>query len=401
MTSEEVEDEVVEVDKKEDKKKSKVKEPKRLESFSMEDLDPTGYLSSGNYPLDIRLGNADLDISKPMGVGRGKMIELYGPNKSAKSELSQAFIRSAFKDPLADVIYYDQEWSADSRKLGIKPGDWEARGWKLFRADSLEQFYSNCRADLKELLADQRQKKTFGTPKSRYKVIILDSLAAIKAVANAEKLVGESVIAAEARLNSEEMPRLRKLIGLTGSILIWVNQTRGGKIGQSPMPGSSNESTPGGEAPKFYADYRVKMSFISNMWMKTGKTAPKVKSGPKSPPDGFMTSCKLIKNKIAPPMSETELIVWFRSPVRGGMSGISEAWTVFAAMHASKKLAPLAGTGMYKIVGAPEIDNFPRSEWDATFAARRERILEVYTTMIQSQSFTWGDDDDDTDDDDE
>ncbi len=360
-----------------------------LTSFPISDLDPVDYLASGIYPLDLLLGNAQGDKTLPMGIGRGKMIEFFGPNKSAKSEVAQIFIRAALHHPMFKVKYFDQEWSADVRKMGVSLEVWEERG-DLYRADNLEQFYAQCLWDLKALLKLQKEQKNRGTKQAPGLLIVLDSMAALKCKANANKEVGDVVIGGEARLNSEELPRLRKYIGLTGSILIWVNQTRG-KMGGT-MPGATNETTPGGEATRFYADYRVRMAFAGNMWMRSGKTAP---AGSKVRPDGFLTVVKFIKNKMAPPMGELEMVCWYKPPAPGYMSGLSEPWTIFTALHTGKKIK--SAGGKYKLSGLDEA--FSRPDWMEIFSARKIEVLAAFDKMMLSTPGGKDEADDDDDDD--
>lgn len=345
-----------------------------LHSFKMAELDPVGYLSTGLFPIDLMLLNASCDKSNPMGVGYGRMIEIFGPHKSGKSELAQALIRQAVKDPLFSVDYYDQEWSADSRKLGISPSEWDDGGHNLYRADTLEEFYGACKSALRALLKEQISKKTVGTAKAKRKLILIDSVTAVKTKAVNAGEVGDVHIAPDARVHSQELPQLRRLIGMTQSVLGWVNQTR--HAPGNKMPGASSETTPGGEAPRFYADYRIRCGHTGYIWKKSGKLSVKGVA-----PNGFCTACKCVKNKLAPPMGEAEIALWYVSPGDGIPSGMSEAWSIFFSLHARKIIKPVSGTGTYTVASL-DIPAFARSAWDGVYAANVGAIRALYAADI-------------------
>jgi len=350
------------------------KKRKELTPFSLDSINPNFYLSSGCFAFDCQLGNADNDPDKPQGIASARMFELFGPNKSAKSELAQCFIRSAIKAKI-DTVYYDQEWSADSKKLGVSLEDWAEHG-VIYRADTLEEFYSQSYAELDKVMVKQKANKTFGTDKAVGILIVLDSMAAIKSESEVDKEMGATVMAGSARLNSEEMPKLRRMIGLTHSILIWVNQTRNK---MQTQPGQSPETTPGGESPRFFADYRARLAFAGNLWVKSGKVAPKVIPGQKRGPNGFVTACKMIKNKLAPPMSEEEFAVFFKSAAEGELSGLSETWTMFYALTSRKKIK--SSGGLYDLFG----EKFSRAAWPEMHRVHKKRVQDLYVAAA------WGD----------
>ena len=156
------------------------------------------------------------------------------------------------------------------------------------------------------------------------------------------------------------------------------------------MPGATNETTPGGEATRFYADYRVRMAYAGNLWLRTGKTAPT----DRSKPDGFLTVAKFIKNKMAPPMGELEMAVWYTPPEPGSRSGINETWTIFNILHAKKRIK--SAGGRYKLTGMSE--SFARSDWMEMFSSRKLEILAIFDKVMLSTGKVEADEDDEDDD---
>lgn len=337
---------------------------KDCDTFKIEDLDPISYLPSGQKALDLRLLNSTRDPSSPMGVGLGRMIEIYGPNKSGKSELAQEFMRQFLrKFPQGQVRYFDQEWSADERKLRIN--DDQRKRFTILRASNLESFYAQCFKDFatiyklqesmygKKALSDRNLRAQLGDDNIAPMLIVLDSLAALRTKEETDRDMGKHVIAGAARVNSEWLSLFRKWLAVTDSILVFVNQTR-------KAPGSMilQDESPGGESVKFYSDYRITVKQIGQYWITSGKQPPKTSGKKKSPPDGFITKLKMIKNKLAPPMRELELAILYE-PHKGFPSGISPMWSDFISLHSVGKMK--AAGGKFTLDGIDE--SFSRGDW--------------------------------------
>lgn len=121
-------------------------------------------------------------------------------------------------------------------------------------------------------------------------LIIIDSVAALAVRAETENDFGETTqgMGAQARLYSNAFRRLSPLVAKSQATLLLTNQTRK-KIG---IVYGNPESTPGGEALKFYASVRVSIR----------SSVEKAETG--EDPTSIRCTAKVIKNKTAIPFRE-------------------------------------------------------------------------------------------------
>jgi recombination protein RecA len=126
-------------------------------------------------------------------------------------------------------------------------------------------------------------------------VCVIDSVASLVPKAEVEGEMGDNQMGLQARLMSKACRKLTGVVNKTGTVLMWTNQIRE-KIG---VMYGSNETTPGGNALKFFASTRV------DMRKKMGEKAK----------DGSVhynkVTLKTIKNKLAPPFQETKFDIVF------------------------------------------------------------------------------------------
>lgn len=221
------------------------------------------FVSSGCLSLDRALGIG--------GYPQGRIVEIYGPESSGKTTLTLHAIAEAQRAGGA-AAFIDAEHAFDpgyARALGV-----DCPRLLLSQPDSGEQAL-----DIVEKLASS----------NKLQLIVIDSVAALVPQAEIEGSMGDNQLGLQARLMSRALRKLAVVSAKTKTTLLFVNQLRH-KIG---VMFGSPETTPGGNALKFYSSVRLDVRRIG-----------KVTVGDKA--IGNRTRVRVIKNKCAEPFREAE-----------------------------------------------------------------------------------------------
>ena len=226
------------------------------------------HISSDIAGLDIALGIG--------GLPRGRVIEIFGRESSGKTTLALQMI-AATQAAGGTCAFIDAEHALDpvyAESLGV-------------RLDSLLVSQPDCGEqglEITDLLARTGE----------VDVIVVDSVAALTPKAEIDGHMGDQHVGLQARLMSQALRKLTATVSRAGSIVVFINQLRQ-KIG---VTFGSNETTPGGNALKFYASVRLDVRRIGGLKEGEEHTGNKIR-------------VRVVKNKVAPPFRQVELEIHF------------------------------------------------------------------------------------------
>jgi recombination protein RecA len=220
-------------------------------------------VSTGSLSLDLALGG--------MGLPRGRVIEIYGPESSGKTTLALHVVAEAQKQG-GIAAFVDAEHALDptwAKKLGV-----ELDSLLVSQPTSGEEAMQITEMLIKSNAVD---------------VVVIDSVAALVPRAELEGEIGDSHVGLQARLMSQSLRKLTGAIAKSKATVIFINQIRE-KIG---VMFGSPETTPGGRALKFYSSCRIDVRRIGQL--KDGEDVV-----------GQRVRAKVVKNKVAPPFRVAE-----------------------------------------------------------------------------------------------
>lgn len=216
-------------------------------------------IPSGVLAVDAALGG---------GFARGKVIEIFGPEASGKSAISQMTVAQAQK--FGSVVYIDLEDTLDPRLLALSGVDLD--NLHISQPDTAEEAF-----DLMHSLAEMND----------VALVVLDSVATMVPAAELQGDMSDGHMMILPRIMSDGLKRLTARLRQNDNApnFIFVNQIRE----KQSMNGMPSTTSTGGRALKFYSSYRIDARHIGKDPDSQGNTI------------GFKVKATVVKNKFAPP----------------------------------------------------------------------------------------------------
>ena len=218
-------------------------------------------VSTGSLTLDLALGVG--------GLPKGRIIEIYGPESSGKTTVALHAVAEVQRQG-GTAAFVDAEHALDpnyAKALGVNINE-----MLVSQPDSGEQALEVTEALVRSGAVD---------------IVVVDSVAALVPQAEIDGDMGSSHVGLHARLMSQALRKLSGAISKSNSIVIFINQLRE-KVG---VIYGNPEVTTGGRALKFYASVRIEVRRSENL-----KNGTEIYGG--------RTKCKVVKNKVAPPLQD-------------------------------------------------------------------------------------------------
>ena len=189
------------------------------------------------YHLPCGLFSLDIILSEKEGFGGGKCVEIFGQEGAGKSSLALLVLGKAQKMGYP-CFYINMERSVTSSLVKCFPDI------DPLKVKWIEPEHGQAAFNAVELIC-RTQKNPF---------IVLDSIPACISSSQMEEGAEKEFYSPIARMLSTSMPKIKRFVGESGALVVFLNQLRDNVSGYG-----EKEKVPGGRAIKFYCDVRLRL----------------------------------------------------------------------------------------------------------------------------------------------
>lgn len=237
------------------------------------------WVPSGNDDLDLAMSNRPYG-----GYPVGRITELTGLEGSGKTLLAMhALAETQKKGGVA--IFIDTESSLDInfvRSIGVR-----VESLMYISCDHVEEIFGHIESLVEKIRIGNKDKLV---------TIVVDSVAAASCVTEMESEHGKDGYATgKAIIISKALRKITQMIARQRICLIFTNQVRQ-NLG---VTFGDKWTTSGGKALGFHASIRIRMTKLSQIKNTQGRII------------GFSSKAKVFKNRLGPPMVESEFDLFF------------------------------------------------------------------------------------------
>ncbi|AZS49244.1 recombinase A [Bacillus phage vB_BpsS-140] len=272
---------------------------------------PTEAIPTGIPSLDLATGVG--------GLPRGRITEIYGPEGAGKTTIllkaiSEAQLMAGQMPVLSNKGEYDVKPLTGRAGIldvehAISPSLLELHNVQTGKGSS---FYFDQPMGGVEAL----DKLKMMVSSNLFDIIGVDSVAGLTTLEedDDDRSAGTSVMASTARLMSQNLKSLVKLINKSRTAVVFINQIREKPAVQFGSP----ETTTGGRALKFYSSLRIRVSRGESISEGAGNVI------------GHNVKMDIKKNKMAPPFQKTTIGLVYKDTDKrkGGFDVFSDFITV-------------------------------------------------------------------------
>lgn len=243
------------------------------------EFEVTHFLDTGFPPL-----NKIISGSYTEGLPTGRIVEMFGPASCGKTAIATVAMSEAIRKG-GFAMFMDHERSFDiglARDLGLD--DASGRFGHLKPKTLEESFMRALNTAVK--IRDEEM-----IPKEAPIVCVFDSLAAMVPQSKMAKELDELTMAdslALAKATSTVLPAVKQRAEDADMLVLLLNQVR-----ENPGGYGNTERTPGGKAPAFYADVRIRLKAQALFDSKKNRL-------------GQTITAECIKTKLTAPFKTTE-----------------------------------------------------------------------------------------------
>jgi recombination protein RecA len=300
------------------------------------------FLSTGCYVLDTIMGG---------GLPLGRIVEIYGDPSTGKSLIASQCCASV-QEAGGLAIYIDTE-SAVS--LPIMKGVGVNTDELIYTSlDTVEEVFAVMEGAIAAYYEDGDQDEPL--------LIVWDTIASTSSKAEMEKDTGQIGYTTQARIISQALRKMSRVIAKKRVICLFLNQVRT-NIG---VVFGDKVATFGGKAVAFHSSVRVHLMGTSKIRQGSKKDARVI---------GVSARARVVKNKIAPPFREAHLPIYFGH-------GIHDAQASFEFLKAAGEFK-VSGQSYTLEIESGEIKS-TRKKWNDVYDKHYDEICDVIDEIASS-----------------